>query len=72
MGLCSASSVTLLNKLGAGLYKVNWTFRATVCLLSHPPECRSFNLNTASDLQKGRRQVNAGYHDVKDMKELFQ
>lgn len=72
VGLCSASRVTLLNKLGAGLYKVNWTFRATVCLPSQPPERRSFNLNAASDLQKSRGQVNNGYDDVKDMKELFQ
>lgn len=60
MGFCSASMVTLVNKLGAGLNKVNWTFRATVCLPSQPPECRSFSLDAASDLQEGRGQLKNG------------
>lgn len=50
VGLCSASKVTLVNKLGAGLNKVNWTFRATVLLPNQPPECRRFSLDAASDL----------------------
>ncbi|TNN59481.1 hypothetical protein EYF80_030296 [Liparis tanakae] len=50
VGLCSESMVTLVNKLGAGLNKVNWT--DTVCLQSQPPECRSFSLDAASDLQR--------------------
>ena len=60
MEFCSVSMVTLVNKLGAGLNKVNWTFMATVLLLSQLPDWRSFSLEAASNLQESRRQLKNG------------
>lgn len=61
--LCSVSRVTLVNRLAAGLYKVNWTFRATVCLPAQPLDCRRLS-SAAAHLQR-RSRASAAIHRQK-------